>query len=245
MQQSATPMLSYHIIVLFPITPPPTRDVDLIFSSTNNTNMAWEWRIFFENNGGDAFTVLESGNNQQQHSMVEERRTDLYQTLGHARLGLKFRGGGGESQNNMGHACELKIRVDRTEDGWERWTKRRLAVVSMPELEFLQDLDESLHQHVQQFLKENDVTSSGAIRVYKRRVQFCRGDAVLEQSDLQITMQNDDRLLGKYRTICVDAGSRNSVLPKQILEQMGSELVSRSMICGYPEFLERLVVQSS
>jgi len=208
--------------------------------------MTWEWRIFFENNGGDAFTVLESGSNQQQqqqqNSMVEERRTDVYHSLGHAGLGLKVRGGGGgERKNNKGHACELKIRVDCTEDGWERWTKRRLAVVSMPELEFLQDLDESLHQHVQQFLKENDVTSSGAIRVYKRRVQFCRGDAVLEQSDLQITMQNDDRLLGKYRTICVDAGSRNSVLPKQILEQMGSELVSRSMICGYPEFLERLV----
>ena len=69
-------------------------------------------------------------------------------------------------------------------------------------------------------------------------MQVYREDAVLEQTDLTI-IQND-QLVGKYRTICVD-GQRNSALPEQILEQMGPDLVREAMICGYPEFLERLL----
>lgn len=207
--------------------------------------MSWEWRIFFEN-GPDARSILRrpSPDDPPPPPPTVERRTDSYKLIDHARFGLKVRGGGSTKHHREHHSLELKIRIDANTDGWERWIKRYIDAERFSEpkkeqlVSILKEYDDgsSLHRHVLDFMKDKQKLDS--IQVHKSRVQVLCHDAVLEQTDLKI--YRGDAFLGDYRTICIE-GNRESILRKQVLDEMGAELMERSIVCGYPEFLERLV----
>ena len=150
-------------------------------------------------------------------SGCEKRRTDVYQPVSDE-VGLKERGG---------RRLELKIRSKRDANGWEKWSKSRVS-----------EADASKHVDARHRCVR--------VSVAKRRVQECVGDALVEQTELQVTV--GDGPVQIWRTVAVEGKrARCAHLVGEVLLACTRQATGgRLELCGgYPAFVLRLANEAA
>jgi len=195
--------------------------------------MGWEWRVFFRASDVDGalefvHPALRSG--------CEKQRTDVYQPVSDE-VGLKERGGGG---------LELKMRSKRDANGWEKWSKSRVSeadtgehvatsLAHQPPLPGVSDdprlswpRAEASHRCVR-------------VSVAKCRVQECVGDALVEQTELQVSVGAGP--VQVWRTVAVEGKrARCAHVVGEVLVACRQQSTDGQVeLCGgYPAFVVRL-----
>ena len=148
----------------------------------------------------------------------EKRRTDVYQPVSDE-VGLKERGGGG---------LELKIRSKRDASGWEKWSKSRVS-----EADASEHVVDARHRCVR-------------VSVAKRRVQDDVGGALMEQTELQVSV--GDGPVQTWRTVAVEGKrARCAHLVGEVLLACTRQAKGgRLELCGgYPAFVLRLANEAA
>ena len=151
-------------------------------------------------------------------SGCEKRRTDVYQPVSDE-VGLKERGG---------RRLELKIRSKRDGNGWEKWSKSRVS-----EADASKHVADARHRCVR-------------VSVAKRRVQECVGDALVEQTELQVSV--GDGPVQIWRTVAVEGKrARCAHLVGEVLLACTRQATGgRLDLCGgYPAFVLRLANEAA
>ena len=151
-------------------------------------------------------------------SGCEKRRTDVYQPVSDE-VGLKERGG---------RRLELKIRSKRDANGWEKWSKSRVS-----EADASKHVADARHRCVR-------------VSVAKRRVQECVGDALVEQTELQVSVGGGPVQI--WRTVAVEGKrARCAHLVGEVLLACTRQATGgRLELCGgYPAFVLRLANEAA